>query len=397
MGKWIGYEGVRPGSRSSIEIDFFYCGERCRERIKLQPTPANLEKASNHRLDIIDSINQGTFDYAVTFPSSKRAQLFGQENELTVQAYLETWIDGMQPFLKASTHKNYVKIVNNRLIPALGKYKLRLLTLKIVKEFALTIEGSPKTVGNIISPLRTALADAVDDELIEFSPIENWKIRRRKQQAAIKTDNIDPFDAAERAAILDALSSQSQHQNLVQFWFWTGLRTSELCALDWSDIDFVNSKASINKALTQAARQSEEPKTTAGNRIVDLPDPAIEALKRQKLITWLKNEEVFQNERTQERWSGDQPIRKTMWAHAIKRAGVRYRYPYQCRHSFATMMLNAGEPIQWIANQLGHTDWTFTMRTYTRFMPKEYQDAGSKAVKKYAPSSGFSPTKISKP
>ena len=397
MGKWIGYEGVRPGSRSSIEIDFFYCGERCRERIKLQPTPANLEKASNHRLDIIDSINQGTFDYAVTFPSSKRAQLFGQENELTVQAYLETWIDGMQPFLKASTHKNYVKIVNNRLIPALGKYKLRLLTLKIVKEFALTIEGSPKTVGNIISPLRTALADAVDDELIEFSPIENWKIRRRKQQAAIKTDNIDPFDAAERAAILDALSSQSQHQNLVQFWFWTGLRTSELCALDWSDIDFVNSKASINKALTQAARQSEEPKTTAGNRIVDLPDPAIEALKRQKLITWLKNEEVFQNERTQERWSGDQPIRKTMWAHAIKRAGVRYRYPYQCRHSIATMMLNAGEPIQWIANQLGHTDWTFTMRTYTRFMPKEYQDAGSKAVKKYAPSSGFSPTKISKP
>ena len=397
MGKWIGYEGVRPGSRSSIEIDFFYCGERCRERIKLQPTPANLEKASNHRLDIIDSINQGTFDYAVTFPSSKRAQLFGQENELTVQACLETWIDGMQPFLKASTHKNYVKIVNNRLIPALGKYKLRLLTLKIVKEFALTIEGSPKTVGNIISPLRTALADAVDDELIEFSPIENWKIRRRKQQAAIKTDNIDPFDAAERAAILDALSSQSQHQNLVQFWFWTGLRTSELCALDWSDIDFVNSKASINKALTQAARQSEEPKTTAGNRIVDLPDPAIEALKRQKLITWLKNEEVFQNERTQERWSGDQPIRKTMWAHAIKRAGVRYRYPYQCRHSFATMMLNAGEPIQWIANQLGHTDWTFTMRTYTRFMPKEYQDAGSKAVKKYAPSSGFSPTKISKP
>lgn len=348
-------------------------------------------------MDIIDSINQGTFDYAVTFPSSKRAQLFGQENELTVQAYLETWIDGMQPFLKASTHKNYVKIVNNRLIPALGKYKLRLLTLKIVKEFALTIEGSPKTVGNIISPLRTALADAVDDELIEFSPIENWKIRRRKQQAAIKTDNIDPFDAAERAAILDALSSQSQHQNLVQFWFWTGLRTSELCALDWSDIDFVNSKASINKALTQAARQSEEPKTTAGNRIVDLPDPAIEALKRQKLITWLKNEEVFQNERTQERWSGDQPIRKTMWAHAIKRAGVRYRYPYQCRHSFATMMLNAGEPIQWIANQLGHTDWTFTMRTYTRFMPKEYQDAGSKAVKKYAPSSGFSPTKISKP
>ena len=98
------------------------------------------------------------------------------------------------------------------------------------------------------------------------------------------------------------------------------------------------------------------PKTYADRRAVKLLRPALEALKAQKEHTFLANREIFQNLRTLERWTGDHSIRKTMWMPAIKKAGVRYRRPYQTRHTYASMMLSAGEPPMSVAKQMGHTD-----------------------------------------
>ncbi len=107
--------------------------------------------------------------------------------------------------------------------------------------------------------------------------------------------------------------------------------------------------------------------------------PALEALKAQKAFTYLANQEVFQNPRTGERWVGDGPIRKTLWVYALKKAGVRYRRPYQTRHTYASMMLSAGEHPMWVAQQMGHSDWTMIARVYGRWMPTADEHAGSKA------------------
>ena len=54
--------GVRPASSSSIEITFQYQGVRCRERVQLKPTAANLKKAEQHKSAIEYAISNGTFD-----------------------------------------------------------------------------------------------------------------------------------------------------------------------------------------------------------------------------------------------------------------------------------------------------------------------------------------------
>lgn len=92
-----------------------------------------------------------------------------------------------------------------------------------------------------------------------------------------------------------------------------------------------------------------------------------------------KGEEVFQNPRLERRWEGDQPIRKTLWKGVLRSAGVRYRNPYQTRHTYASMMLSAGEHPMWVAKQMGHADWTMIARVYGRWMPDADQAAGSKA------------------
>ena len=68
-----------------------------------------------------------------------------------------------------------------------------------------------------------------------------------------------------------------------------------------------------------------------------------------------------------------------------RRGGVRYRKPYQTRHTYASMMLSAGEHPMWVARQMGHANATITLKTYARWMPEAGQGARSKAVEKFAP------------
>jgi len=41
---------------------------------------------------------------------------------------------------------------------------------------------------------------------------------------------------------------------------------------------------------------------------------------------------------------------------AMKKSGVRYRYPYQTRHTYASIMLSPGEHPVWVAKQMEHSD-----------------------------------------
>ena len=372
--------GIKAASESSIEISFMYRGVRCRERVALKPTAANLKRAENHRAAILHAIELGTFDYAATFPTSKNAAKFQEVSTapgdlMTVGDYLDKWLDRQKLQLKASSYEGYRKIVIGQLDPWFGKLKLSELKRKNVRERLSIHPAGNKTLGNIQSVLRAALTDAVDDELLEVNPLVGFTYR--KAEGPKEEDDIDPFDRDEQAAILAAMEGQGR--NLVQFAFWTGLRTSELVALDWADVDLLRGVVRVSRALTQHSDAPEGTKTSAGRREVKLLQAAAEALVAQKAHTYLVGAEVFQNPQTLARWAGDQPIRKTLWQYALKRAGVRYRYPYQTRHTYASMMLSSGEHPMWVARQMGHKDWSMIIRRYGRWMPDADSQAGSRA------------------
>ncbi|WP_460829384.1 Arm DNA-binding domain-containing protein [Massilia agilis] len=357
-------------------------GVRCRERIPLKPTSANLKRAEQHRAAVMHAIATGCFDYAATFPNSKNAAKFAdQKGDVTlIEPYLEQWLERMKLQLKASTYATYRKIVLGRLIPWFGALRLSEFGRQHMRDQLVKLEAGNKTLGNIQSVMRCALEEAVEvDGLLRSNPLAGWTYR--KKDAPRKTDEIDPFTKEEQAAILGVLAGQNH--NLIKFAFWTGLRTSELVALDWSDIDFVAGVVRVSRAITQYSDEAEVTKTDAGMRDVKLLAPALEALDAQKQYTWLAGKEVFQNPQTLERWAGDQPIRKTMWQYAIKKAGVRPRYPYQTRHTYASMMLSAREHPMWVAQQMGHADWTMIARRYGRWMPDADKLAGSRAEALY--------------
>ena len=180
---------------------------------------------------------------------------------------------------------------------------------------------------------------------------------------------VDPFTEQEREQLLAA--ARPDEEPTVRFWLNAGLRPGELIAFKWPKVDWTNRKARID--LNQVVGIEKAPKTAAGVRDVDLRDAAVGALIAQKPVSFEAGQHVFLNPRTGKAWTTDAQVRKTLWQPLLERAGVRYRNPYQCRHTFASALLTAGENPWYVAEQLGHVDVQMVFRIYGKFISQDYQ------------------------
>lgn len=382
-------DGVRRASDSTIEIDFYYRGVRCRERLKLPPTARNLQFAQNLRGQVLIEIEKGLFDYATHFPTSARAKLLSTKPDglITVALGLDDWYSEKQRELEHSTLIGYRRIIDNVIVPSIGDVMLRDFNRSTAKKLINDLGDAvtAKRINNVLGPLRGMLGEALADGLIESNPCDGLKVKRKRLFSAMDDDddNVDPFTPAEVTAILGACIDE-QFRNYCQFNFATGLRISEMIGLWWPRCDLINGRTRITQAFTMGAMKAT--KTEAGLRDVDLLPQALMALQAQKKHTLLSGEAVFHNPGSGKAWEDDQQIRKLYWRRALKKAGVRYRAPKQMRHTFASQAISAGENVMWVARQLGHKSWTVTAKHYARWIPSAAADAGSKVSKLW---SGF--------
>lgn len=371
--------GARAASATSIEISFEYRGVRCREKLKLPPSPANLKFARNLKARIDHEIAVGSFDYGYHFPRSARARLFARNpaQTVTVGELLTEWLRQAHSKLEPETYGDYAEFVARTWRPRFGKLRLSDLTLERVYEWIGEQTSSRKRILNLLTPLRQAIRYAVHPrKLLAVDPLAEIEVQR---PARIQDrDVVDPFSVAEIGAILPKL--EPEVANMCQFWVWTGLRQGELIALTWTDVDLDRGVATITKAARGARRKA--PKTAAGRREVKLLPPALEALQRQKPLTRLLHREIFLNPGTRLPWGHDKPIRNR-WREATVAAGVRYRFPRQLRHTYASWMLMAREDPLWIARQMGHRNVSITLEVYAKYIPAMNPEAGMAACRSW--------------
>jgi integrase len=376
MGTKTKYKNVSIVSESSIQISFYYPAKptRQRERIELIPTPDNLEKAFVFLAEINVAIKNGTFDYSVTFPNSPRARKY--QNNRLLKTWLKNWLHEQNEHLKESTLNDYRKTINGQIDNSkLGGIRITAITWADIKKWALAKKVCNKTRSNYMSVLRTALNDAADEGTIEFNPMIGKKLKQAKVEIRSTSNKADPFSWEERVAIFD--SSNDQFKWFCQFGFWTGMRISELIALEWDRIDWIHGTARVDQVLTQASKNYELPKTQHSIRDVELHGPALEALKEMKKLTFLEGGIIFRNPFDGLPWNGDSPVRKK-WKGLLKKAGVRYRAPKQVRHTYASTALMEGEDTGYVCDQLGHEDEAVTFRHYNQFIKANRVERGSK-------------------
>jgi integrase len=79
---------------SSIRLNFTYQGKRCLETLKNIPlTKNNIKAAGNKRMAICHDIENGKFDYVITFPNSKTALKLINNNDKTKSIPLNVFLD----------------------------------------------------------------------------------------------------------------------------------------------------------------------------------------------------------------------------------------------------------------------------------------------------------------
>jgi integrase len=59
---------------------------------------------------------------------------------------------------------------------------------------------------------------------------------------------------------------------------------------------------------------------------------------------------------------------------AAARHGVRPLKLHAARHTWATLALESGKSLRWVARQLGHADPALTLRVYAHALPEEERD-----------------------
>ena len=355
-----GYPGVSVRG-NSIVLAFTYNDQRCRESINIgkPPTKTMLEDASNWLGKIKWEIGTGQFDYLQHFPKS-RTKIALQESQIgsriTIEQQLKSWLMRKRKIVQRSTLRGYESAVYHHLIPQFGPLKLSELKPSHVKEWIAGLNISPKRINNTLIPLRQAFREAYEDAIIDVDPMD------RIRNLSLDPREPEPFSRNEIEAILIQLGDQER--TLIQFAFWTGLRTSELIALEWNDVDFENNRIYVRRA--KVAGQIKTTKTKSGFRTVELNEHSLAALKNQMILN-PNHEVIFLDEKYLAPWSSDQRVRR-VWIPALERAKVKYRNPYQARHTFASMMLTAGKDPSWIATQMGHKDWGMIRKTYARWI-----------------------------
>lgn len=367
MGRDSSLKGITPRN-GHIRIIIHHKKTRQKpfhKTLKIKPTKANLKYAQRQREAWLHQLELGQIPPELSD---------NDKDALLIPNLLREWFDTKSNKLKSSTFHNYRKAVAILTIEFDGE-DARDLSLGRVRDFCDGQTSTAKTINNLISPLRQSLQKAVEDEKLERNVMQDWSYKKPR----FKTDDdVDPFTTKEQQAILDALTGQNK--NLVQLAFWTGMRPSEFIALTWSDVDFDNQTISVSKVRTTGSTKVEAPKTAAGLRTIKLLKPAQQALEAQKEFTYDTGKEIFLNPNNNKPWSGDQQLRRRLWIPCIEKSGVRYRYPYQTRHTYASMMLSAGEHPMWVAKMMGHSDWTMIAKIYGKWMPEAMPDAGDKAV-----------------
>ena len=354
MGRRSQFPGVEQHGHT-LRVSFTFEGERCRELTGWEPTPQNWARAKKLREEVVRAIRAGTFQYATYFPNSrhaaKRSKLFAD--------VAQEWLDAQE--LADSTADNYERILNTHWVPKLGSIPVPDLTPGKLKT---TIKGrsfkSGKTRNNAVSVLRMVCEYAKGERYIAASPADGL--------AHVKTQKSppDPYSVAEMRAILGWLDKHAKEQtaNYFRFAFFSGLRTSELLALQWDRVDFRDKTVRVDQAFVLGKVKATKTNET---RSVELEDEAIAALVSQKAHTFLAFKHVFMNPNTGDPYYNHQAPWLAMRA-CLKALGIRHRPAYNTRHTYATMALMSGTNVYWVSKQLGHASAEMTLKVYAKWL-----------------------------
>jgi integrase len=286
--------------------------------------------------------------------------------------WLETYIK--PPMRSQRTYSKYRGLLDNYLIPAIGKKTLETFRRATIRDTLLNIYNSDKKpsrslLDTMIAVLSGVFAFAVDSELISVNPVAD--IGRSLRLPREMKKKVEPFTGDESEAILATLEECSPaYYPLFLTLFTTGMRVGEACGLQWNDVNFKDRIITVQRTTTHQTVHNTT-KTHAA-RMVDMSKGLSEMLKKLRSATEEEELAAGVNRPYCFHKVGALLAHSTLrrvFGKALSLAAVNTRRIHDIRHTYASRLLSAGESIVYVSRQLGHKNIQMTVDIYTHWIP----------------------------
>ena len=336
-----------------------------------------------------------------TLTAADKGELVDPSRQL-VSAYLEEWLDGLR--LAPSTMASYRKNVRLHLVPYIGAAQLAQLTTARINAVYRELERSgrrdhigertgealsARTVRYLHTILHKALGAAVKSHRLARNPAADAEPPTAKQA---KAPEMHPWNADQLAAFLAWSKTASQLHVLWTVLAMTGMRRGECLTLRWRDVDLDAGTVSVRRSVgvirvKGEGASIEEGDTKSGRpRVIDLDAATVAQLRayrrerglmhlslaRDEALVFGDHEGAHRHpERVSRTFRGEQArCRKTLGEAAPP--AIRL---HDLRHTHATLLLQAREPVHVVSQRLGHANATITLAVYAHVMPGNQRQA----------------------
>lgn len=280
--------------------------------------------------------------------------------------YVNKWFVLYKSGIKETTKADYQYILHRYLLPAFGKTPIdRIATSDIQTLLNKHQDIAKSTVNKMILVLDQILKSALKDGLVQGNPVDRERIVNPSRI-------VHSRDALPEEAYFDILDHlhvlRDSDRRLLALMALTGMRRGEVLGLRWDDILFDKNLIMVRRNVTYVTNdpQVDTPKTTSGIRKIPLDERLV-----SHLIPRMDSGYII---------GGDKPITKSSYRRAMVRIGkaidLHGASAHIFRHTYATMLNNAGVNVKVIQAILGHSDISTTMNRYTHTSDNNILDAG---------------------
>ena len=299
-----------------------------------------------------------------TFLHEKKMPLF--------KDFAKQWLEHKKTRCRETTWEMYDSHLRTH-FAKLNGMKIGLITTATVEKFITTKQEESVSFGSIRKILVTfnqIMSYAVRHRLIDFNPVRDAE--RPKATGKLEESSVVRVLAPEQIRALLNAEADVKYRTIFLLAIMTGLRQGELLGLQWSDIDFDRKQIHVKRTFNHG--RFFTPKTKESIRKVDFPPLLAKELAEWKLVS---GQNVL-NLVFPSKAGTPMECQKLMIRHfipALKRAGLpRIRF-HDLRHTYASLMIEQGENIKYVQNQLGHSSPTVTLNVYAHLMKDSNQEA----------------------
>jgi integrase len=331
-----------------------------------------------------------------------------ESTKITLGEWLTEWLEAaVKPHRRPTTYDRYKNILDLHVLPApIAGIRLRELrgthleayyahAMAPVADGGKGLQSSTVAVHHAI--LHKALRRAKKQNLVAANVAAELdeKPKRRAAGRHLTDAQIHCWTADEARAFLAASRAAGvQPAAFYGLALDSGMRKGELCGVRWSDLDLDAGKVRVVQQLLQpGAEPVFGPTKTGKPRTISLGAETIDLLRRHKQHQAglkMANRKVYRDFGLvfAKEWTDARSRRDTIgeplqannlgqreYAALIKAADVRRIKFHGLRHTCATLLLRAGEPVHVVSERLGHSKVQMTLDTYAHVLPDMQQRA----------------------